>query len=122
MFAEAADQQTTAHTPSKPIACCTRRQSPLGYLCCAACRQDEGSVPAAGYSLHEACLLTRSSMPQQRTAALDLLRRVLLQARSKLVSMDLRRGSSPARTTGVVGETAAHRLNNLWSTAAQSVV
>ena len=70
-------------------------------------------MPAAGYSLHEACLLTRSSMPQQRTAALDLLRRVLLRARSELVSMDLRRGSSPARATEVVGETAADCLSSL---------
>ena len=73
-------------------------------LCCAACRQDEGSVPAAGYSLQEACLLTRSSMPQQRSAALDLLRRVLLQVRSGLGSVDLRRGAPFTRATGVVGE------------------
>lgn len=70
-------------------------------------------MPAAGYSLHEACLLTRSSMPQQRTAALDLLRRVLLQVRRELGATDLRRGSSPTRATGVVGETAAGCLSKM---------
>ena len=79
-------------------------------------------MPAAGYGLHEACLLTRSSMPQQRTAALDLLRRVLLQVRSELGEIDLRRDGSITRATGVLGEAAAGCPSKMCSTAAQHVV
>ena len=79
-------------------------------------------MPAAGYSLHEACLLTRSSMPQQRTAALDLLRRVLLQARSELGAVQLCQGASPTRATGVLGEAAAGCLSNMWFCGSSTVL
>jgi hypothetical protein len=44
------------------------------------CRQEAGAV-AEGYSVQEACLLARSSLPQQRVLALRLLAAVLALSR-----------------------------------------
>lgn len=44
------------------------------------CRQDEG-VAGEGYTLEEACLLARSSLPQQRALTLRLLAAVLARSR-----------------------------------------
>ena len=49
-----------------------------GFLWC--CRQSEGSSPE-GYTLQEACILTRSSLTKQRVLALHLLSAVLSRAR-----------------------------------------
>ena len=43
-------------------------------------RQSEGSSPE-GYTLHEACVLTRSSLTKQRVLALRILSTVLAVAR-----------------------------------------
>lgn len=46
------------------------------------CRQSEGSSPE-GYTLQEACTLTRSSLPKQGVLALRILQAVLARARPK---------------------------------------
>ena len=51
---------------------------PNGALWC--CRQSEGNSPE-GYTLQEACILTRSSLTKQRVLALHLLSAVLSKAR-----------------------------------------
>ena len=52
---------------------------------CACCRQQDGAV-GEGYSVQEACLLARSSVPQQRVLALRLLRSVLALSRPSVAA------------------------------------
>lgn len=58
------------------------------------CRQTEGSSPE-GYTLQEACTLTRSSLAKQRVLALHLLSAVLAAARPQASHYDTIGGQQP---------------------------
>ena len=58
------------------------------------CRQTEGRAPE-GYTLQEACTLTRSSLTKQRVLALHLLSAVLAAARPQASHHDTLEGLQP---------------------------
>ena len=84
----------------------------------ACCRQEDGAV-GEGYSVQEACLLARSSVPQQRVLALRLLRSVLALSRPSVAAS----GSGPVPLPAAVAaqlqqegqrETAAVEWVAVW--------
>ncbi|PRW59348.1 RNA polymerase II-associated [Chlorella sorokiniana] len=58
--------------------------------------RQEGGASGEGYSVQEACLLARSSVPQQRVLALRLLRAVLALSRPSVAASDTRLVTLPA--------------------------
>lgn len=77
---QAASQLTSASYAflpgTAPVAALSSARLPPHPACLLPRRQDEAGGPQ-GYSLEEACLLCRSSLPQQRVLALRLLAAVL---------------------------------------------
>ena len=66
--------------------------------CFVCCRQDEGCSPE-GYTLQEACTLTRSSLAKQRVLAVRILAAVMAAARPQASHHDAAGVLLPQRVT-----------------------